>query len=403
MIPLIPALALAFLSFTASAFVILRIIVPILPTHPLNKRASPVSHVFGMVWYVDRHMLQTKFGLPRFHSLSTADKGHIWLAALDLIGLGLFIWQEVAEATGAPLGLAAASDPLSSVRLWIIMSIRQTCLMVIMAIALLHVRLGRPMSFGKFHWLLWVPTMSLVTASTAFAGAFSAARFGTLFIGLTAYTSTVAILTIVAFGCLIRTLYNIKRNLAAIDRGANPWLKQMGEKRRPSFATEEVDAIREGGSWITSNPCSRRNSISAWSFSTHHATIADSHRPNGDPNPSRGHVPTSAHEQHSQRQRQDSQTSWLTSTNRSHATMSAWSFPATDKDGSVNSVSTPNLHGPMALGNSQVLVRNGLALNTLQTEKGLPPLALSPSTIPKVTTGCILGWLITIWLPFVSL
>jgi len=42
MIPLIPALVLAFVSLIASAFVILRIVIPILPPHPLSKRVSPV-------------------------------------------------------------------------------------------------------------------------------------------------------------------------------------------------------------------------------------------------------------------------------------------------------------------------------------------------------------------------
>lgn len=42
MIPLIPALVLAFLSFLCSAFVILRIIIPILPPHPLSRRVRPV-------------------------------------------------------------------------------------------------------------------------------------------------------------------------------------------------------------------------------------------------------------------------------------------------------------------------------------------------------------------------
>ena len=44
MLPLIPTLALSFVSFIASAFVILRIVIPILPPHPLSRRVPPVSH-----------------------------------------------------------------------------------------------------------------------------------------------------------------------------------------------------------------------------------------------------------------------------------------------------------------------------------------------------------------------
>ena len=43
MFPLVPALILAFVSFISSAFVILRILIPILPPHPLSRRVRPVS------------------------------------------------------------------------------------------------------------------------------------------------------------------------------------------------------------------------------------------------------------------------------------------------------------------------------------------------------------------------
>lgn len=43
MLPLIPTLVLSFVSFIASAFVILRIVIPILPPHPLSRRVPPVS------------------------------------------------------------------------------------------------------------------------------------------------------------------------------------------------------------------------------------------------------------------------------------------------------------------------------------------------------------------------
>ena len=46
MIPLVPTLALAFLSFTCSVFIILRIVIPILPPHPLSRRVAPVRSIF---------------------------------------------------------------------------------------------------------------------------------------------------------------------------------------------------------------------------------------------------------------------------------------------------------------------------------------------------------------------
>ena len=49
MFPLDPALILAFVSFISSAFVILRILIPILPPHPLSRRVRPVSPYIFML------------------------------------------------------------------------------------------------------------------------------------------------------------------------------------------------------------------------------------------------------------------------------------------------------------------------------------------------------------------
>ena len=43
MIPLIPTLILALVSFLSSSFVILRVVLPVLPPHPLSRRVAPVS------------------------------------------------------------------------------------------------------------------------------------------------------------------------------------------------------------------------------------------------------------------------------------------------------------------------------------------------------------------------
>lgn len=74
MIPLIPTLALAFFSFICSAFIILRIVIPILPPHPLSRRVSPVSFhkLYRSACLI--FFRQSEFGLPDFRSLSPADK-----------------------------------------------------------------------------------------------------------------------------------------------------------------------------------------------------------------------------------------------------------------------------------------------------------------------------------------
>ncbi|TFK63554.1 hypothetical protein BDN72DRAFT_775753 [Pluteus cervinus] len=444
MIPLIPTLALAFLSFIASAFVILRIIIPILPPHPLSKRVSP-----------------SEFGLPNFRSLTAADKTHVWLAVLDLLTLVLFVWEVVNQSMGGPTGPGSASDPASAIRMWLVFNLRQTCLLVIGGIILLHVRMGRPISFGAKHWMIWSPTLLLVLVSTTFAGVISGAGLNTLFIGITAYASSVAVLSSVAFICLVATLVNIKRNLEALNDQHDPWPPAKDgeeEKPRPSFATEEVDAIRDGASWITSNhsaSSSRRNSASAWSFSTHHTSHHGQGRPQGnhhgsvpaksphwfnpssttvgdvppvpplpvpygppspmsltavspmsfnDPDPFRRGEPLPS----LPRGRLDSQTSWLTSANGSQTTLSAWSFPPTHHEGSVHNLSTADLHTPLTattsrpttpgLAKAQVLGGYGYAPQECDQEKGLASLA-APGTTINISIFSTFGWLLFIWVP----
>ncbi|KAJ6616283.1 hypothetical protein B0H10DRAFT_2164740 [Mycena sp. CBHHK59/15] len=411
MIPLIPALALAFLSFFSSVFVILRIIVPILPPHP---------------------------------SLSPADKSHIWLAGLDILALAIFIWQTINEYTGGPSDFGAALDPASSLRLWFAMTIRQTCLLIVAGLTLLHVRMGRSVSFGAKHWMLWTPTVLLVVTSTGIAVVLAGAQVPSLFIGLVSYTSTIALLSSIAFCCLIGTLLAIKRNLAVLQDESEPWppVRQMEQKSRPSFATEEIDAIRDGASWITSNASnasSRHNSVSAWSFSTHHTTAPSTHggraqgssvpakstfwfststppdappvpplpSPYGplsptakslsDPDPFRRDAPHDT-----SRPRFDSQTSWLTSTNGTHKTVSAWSFPATQHEYHDNAtlpshtaVSRPTTP---ALANAKVLGGYGSPVHN-DAEKSLAGLAAVPGTTIDVSMHRAIGWLITIWVP----
>ncbi|KAJ7771156.1 hypothetical protein DFH07DRAFT_879744 [Mycena maculata] len=445
MIPLIPALALAFLSFFSSVFVILRIVIPILPPHPLSRRVAPAE-----------------FGLPNFRSLSPADKSHIWLAGLDILALALFIWQTINEYTGGASGSATALDPASSLRLWLATTLRQTCLLIVAGLTLLHVRMGRSVSFGAKHWMLWTPTFLLVATSTGIAVVLSGAQVPSLFIGLVSYTTTIALLSSVAFCCLIGTLLAIKRNLAVIQDEAEPWppVRMMEQQPRPSFATEEIDAIRDGASWITSNASnasSRHNSVSAWSFSTHapsahgHGGRAQGSHPSvpakssfwfssstppdappvpplpspftglisptaqslSDPDPFRRSVPLDT-----PRQRLESQTSWLTSTNGSHKTVSAWSYPTThrqDDQQSSHNDSSNNLNAELlpstntavtrpntpAMADAKVLGGYGFTPVSMNTdaEKSLAALAAAPGATIDISVYRAIGWLITIWVP----
>jgi hypothetical protein len=259
--------------------------------------------------------------------------------------------------------------------MWIALTLRQTCLFVVAGLTLLHVRMGRPVSFGAKHWILAVPTGLLVFASTGVAGTLAGADTTTFFLGMVSYSAALAVFSSVAFGCLIGTLLLIRRNLARLDAASEPWppaAPLVEEKNRPAFANEDIEHLKDGASWITSVAGSRRESlVSAFSYTTRHtrqASLTSSLRhqlaenssrqikpsawfPSATPPPPvpplpatyRSRTPTSAYlndevdpfaraptpnEGHPQRQRPiGSQTSWLTSESGSQTTLTAWSYP----------------------------------------------------------------------------
>ncbi|CDO73787.1 hypothetical protein BN946_scf185015.g116 [Trametes cinnabarina] len=441
MVPLIPALALAFVSFISSAFVILRIVIPILPPHPLSRRVAP-----------------SEFGLPNYRTVSPADKSHLWLAACDLLALGIFTWQVVNEFLGGPADYAIAHDPASAVRLWFALTLRQTCLFVVSALTLLHVRMGRPVSFGGKHWMLWGPTLVLVVTSTALAGVFAATSVTSLFVGLVAYSTTIAVFSSVAFGCLVGTLVIIKRNLAALNDIRDPWppAKMLEEEKpRPSFATEDIDALKDGSSWITSRASSRCESVSAWSFNTHHSRAASNASARMLPNPATASYPslapkssfwfnpatpfsshesvppvpplpapyrpvstTSAHINSDpdpfkrQAPRMGSQSSWLTEPSVYQPTLSNWSFPTTHPPSPPPSAATlPGLGTDMlpstavsrpltpAMASTEVLGGYGYVAENNSAEKGFNSFSSQSSGDLDMTAYRTAGWFLMIWVP----
>ncbi|GJE84562.1 hypothetical protein PsYK624_006380 [Phanerochaete sordida] len=453
MLPIVPTLVLAFISFISSAFVILRIIIPILPPHPLSRRVPP-----------------SEFGLPNFKSLSAADKSHIWLAACDILALAIFVWQAASEYLGGPTGSAIITDPGSAIRLWIATTLRQTCLLIVAALTLVHVRLGQPVAFGAKHWMLWCPTLLLTATSTVLAGVLAGAGVETFFWGMLGYSASVAVASSVAFGCLIGTLIIIRRNLAALDDMREPWPPASAvtpvtpEKPRSSFATEDIQALKDGSSWITSRASSRCESVSAFSFSTHHTghsrgastasarapvhPAAASHTsipvrspfwfappspappvpplpapfraPEGgtynvadDPDPFRRIDP---------RIRMGSQSSWLSETPgwQHEASMSQWSFPASSPPSPYNStnVSTPagsaghdylsaqllptagGVSRPVTPVRTSVLGGYGFAPDVSRAEtSGAGLTSVMGNGEVDVSVYRAIGWLVTIWLP----
>lgn len=403
---------------------------------------------------------QSEFGLPNFRSLSAADKSHVWLSLCDVLALSVFVWEAVSESMGGAWGYQSAADPGSSARLWFALTVRQTCLLVVSGITLMHVRMGRSVSFGKKHWVLWAPMLVLVITSTVLAAVMSGAGMSSFFVGYVAYSTAISVLSTISFTCLAVTLVIIKRNLSALNDAADPWppAKEVEEKPRPSFATEDVDAMREGSSWITSRASSQHESISAFSFSTHHEHSHARHHPAMASNPSipakssfwfnpsthdmhahdsvppvpplpsayknQAQVYASLHEDpdpfrrsespHAARARMGSQSSWLTSSEGSHRALSAWSYPTTVRDPpmmaamastqDLNVELLPSVSRPVtpAMSSAQVLGGYGYSPSTSEAEKGIAALAASPSGDIDVSLTRIIGWMAGIWVPYVS-
>ena len=474
MFPLVPTLALAFVSFISSAFVILRILIPILPPHPLSRRVRPVSPVdppgrdpiVRPKQLADPHLVQqSEFGLPDYRSISPADRSHLWLACCDLLALAIFTWQAVSEYLGCTAGYAVGSDPASAVRLWFAMSLRQTCLLVISGLTLLHVRMGRSVSFGSKHWMLWAPMFLLVATSTALAGVLAATSVHSFFLGLVAYSTTTALLSTAAFSCLVGTLIIIKKNLAALDEIRDPWPPakegSIEEHRRQSFATEDVNVLKDGSSWITSRASSRCESVSAFSFSTHHTHARSHSRANSNasgrmlphpaiashpsipgkssfwfnpatpfvshenippvpplPAPYRPRSATSAQINDDpdpfkrQAPRMGSQSSWLTEPSQYGASLSNWSFPTTCAPSpSPTTASLPGLGTDLlpstavsrpttpAMTNTEVLGGYGYTPEAAQAEKGFSSFSSSSSGDLDMSIFRTAGWLLLIWVP----
>jgi hypothetical protein len=222
---------------------------------------------------------QSEFDISNLKMLTPADKSYVWLVACDLLALVLFIWQTVYETTNAHTDIGAEISVGSASRLWLALTLRQTCLFVVAGLTLLHVRLGRPVSFGKKHWKLAVLTGLLVITSTSIAAVLAGARKPTLFVGLLSYTGTLAVLSTAAWCGLVGTLLHIRRNLARLNaEAAEPaWppasaLNEPTVPRAARFKAEDIEKLKDGGSWITSPGGSRRESlVSAFSFSTRDA------------------------------------------------------------------------------------------------------------------------------------
>ena len=459
MIPLVPTVALALISLSCSAFVILRTMLSILSPRTLSRRLYPVSILSpydARISIQHLHLQQSHFQPPSSRTLPPADKSYIWLALCDLSALGIFVWetfdqQRSSSSSSAHRGTTSRVGTTSC--LWLALTLRQTCFLIVSALILIHVRLRKSVSFGTAHWFIWVPLVFLVTVSTTVAGVFaSTTTFSgwTFRIGYITYSSAIAVLNTIMFGCFVSTLIIIKRSLESFHKAQSS--NESAEEPQTTFAMEDFAVIREGGSWISSTTNSRRNaaSISPYSDSTIRTqqtsqNTAASHEraatlrfpwppPGRHPysslpqTPSRGCRRDDAHFKDFEPFRRRAQSlraaalslssgnSWITSSLGTHPTVSAWSYPASlsshhnparieEIAGSAIASAPSRERSPVSVRFPTVAVPGVRALDD-QAERGQlsppsPSGASSSSPVIEISVLRILAWLAGAWVPLV--
>lgn len=369
-----------------------------------------------------------------------------------MIALIIFVWEALAEYFGGAAGIQVSSSPAAAVRLWVAIALRQTCLLVIAALILFHVRMGRSVSLGRLHWMLWIPTLLLIGVSTALASTLAASGVRSYFWGLLGYSAFIAMFSSAAFFCLIGTLIIIRRNLAAFRDvpDAYPSKHTQSEKPKQPFDIADIDALKDGDSWITSRASSHRNSISSFSFSTCHTahsyvlTNTSSHMHAGTalspgslpystpPTPRSSSVSlappftdcyhTGMTEDHTiphdvaLRPRMDSQSSWLTEPSACQSSSPMWSFPTSptsspcpstshSRHGFIHASARPLNRASGSVTDSINFPQELGGLGCMESASRIETAGLSPRTgdeVPAVLVYRVLGWMITIWIPMVS-
>ena len=203
-------------------------------------------------------------------SLSLPDRGHLWLALSDLLSLAVFLWEAFMESEDTPEGSDIARDTLSSSRLWFVVMLRQSCLFIILAYTLVRIRRAKPVTYGPKSWIIWVPVVIVSIVSTTITAVLASRGVASVFVGSICYSLAIGLLSTGSILCLFLTLRSISHNISPCNGPAS--LKDelhaaiQEKKRRQSFAAEDIEALKDGSSWITSDAGSRHTSISSFSF-----------------------------------------------------------------------------------------------------------------------------------------
>ncbi|PVG03521.1 hypothetical protein CPB86DRAFT_793438 [Serendipita vermifera] len=351
-IPLVPSLVLGLLSFLVSSVLLVNILWPTLLSlaRSCRKRAAQT--------HVDAR-------------LNPAAQAHLLLILFDIICLVSFIAQVISQHIAGYPDTEAPKFGGAAALFWIALTARQSCLLVILIVTTCRIRLIRLVSYKRSNLCLWLPAIGMVVIGTVAAAVLAAFGYASLFGAIATYLS---ILTAISTGMITYLAWMLR--LGASKQAHTNQVSVSSKKlSRHSIATDDIQALKERSSWLTSLEGSLKRSMSPWSFTTNNTSRSkpkhssrfslpsslqnqitgslyseyggtrDSLVPPVPPLPPQ-YRQELTFEKHYGTSNGTSVNSWLTSLSGTRKTMSAFSFPTTkspsSKNISIKSISTRN-------------------------------------------------------------
>ena len=361
--------------------------------------------------------------------------------------MAVFVWEAFSqwlESSSESSSQSPRVTSRSAARLWLALTFRQTCFLIISALILIHVRRRKSVSFGYAHSYLWVPVLFIASVSTVVAGLIADRIPGSFLIGYIVYSSTTAILNTFIFGSLVGGLIVIKRSLANFEleqarKESIPVGETPADSEKPPQPTLDIEAIREGSLWISSMGGSHRRDEPTYPYSysttssrtraTQNIAVSSDQAipprstvwpPQGthsstssrNPSPRRDDIHANDFGYAPFRNRTQSlraaaaaaaaltvssQGSWISSSLGTRPTLSAWSYPTQR--------SSPPSRPQSVVEDTIALAGDHRAPSAPRVEKGTvsPGSAAGRSQEIEVSTLRILAWLAGVWAPLVRL
>jgi hypothetical protein len=410
-----------------------------------QKSLSCAFFLRSLIYRLPLTFIKLTFSRLSSSSLPSAGKSYVWLALSDIIAVAVFIWEAFSQwidSSSESSSKGSRATSRSAARLWLALTFRQTCFLIISALILIHVRRRKSVSFGYAHSYLWVPVLFITSVSTVAAGLIADRIPGSFLIGYIVYSSTTAVLNTFIFGSLVGGLIIIKRSLANFElEQARKESKPVGETpaEKPPQLTLDIEATREGSLCITSVGGSHRRDEHNYPYSysttstrtraTQNIAISSDQAipprstvwpPQGthpstssrNPSPRRDDVHTNDFGFAPFRNRTQSlraaaaaaaaltvssQGSWISSSLGTRPTLSAWSYPTQR--------SSPPSRAQSVVEGAIALASDHRAPSAPRADRATtsPASTAARSEEIEVSTLRILAWLAGVWAPLVCL